>query len=102
MNNLESLRRTKAIADLEFERRVDTVVISGIAKRVYIDRIRRRQILTMKVKPNNVLRKQSAAAQIRRTGRALSKPKCCGEPRQQYLSSMMEALEGILHRKGLA
>lgn len=102
MNRLESLRRTRTIADLEFERRVDTVVISGIAKRVYIDRIKRCRILTMRVKPSNVFRKQSAAEQVRRTGRALSKPTCCGEPRRLYASSMLAALEVILHRRGLA
>lgn len=101
LSSVNSLKRAKELSALDYERRVDSAVIGGLSKAVLLERLRGRRILTMKVKPNNFFRKQSAAEQVRRAGRALGKPMCCGEPRQLYAKYMLEALEIILHRRGL-
>lgn len=101
--SLESLRKTRDRAAAEFEHKIDNVVISGIAKSVFLERLRsRRMMISTPVKPEHRVRHMHAKDQVRRTGRALSKPTCCGEPRRLYASSMLAALEVILHRRGLA
>lgn len=101
VSSIKSLRARRDRAAAEFENKVDNVVISAIAKSVFLERLRSRRILTMSPRPENRAVQQRVANQVRRTGRALGKSMCCGEPRSMYSKHMMEALEIILHRKGL-
>lgn len=100
--SLESLRKTRDRAAAEFERKIDNMVISGIAKSIFLERLRsRRMAISTPVRPEHRVRHMHAKDQVRRTGKALGTPTCCGEPRRLYTVHMLEALEIILHRKGL-
>lgn len=95
------LNRTKELAFKDYERRIDDIVIGGIAKMVFLERMRSRQVLTRKPKSSNAILHHRTCDQVRRTGRAIGKPLCCGEPRRLYAINMLKALGIILHRKGL-